>query len=124
MRSLMISFVALGLCACGGPHHVDNPVPAPRGGGSGPAINGELNVFVIDSRTGAVIPGASVRVGGATDPAPMLGTTSGNGLVTFTDKDLLKGPQTITASFSNYSPATWIGVNGAVVTIPLDPRGN
>ncbi len=91
------------------------------GGGVDDApVGGELNVHVIDARTGVAIAGAAVRVGGASATAPITGTTSAAGLVELTDA-ALSGKQTVTASAAGYAPATWIGVNGANVTLPLAP---
>ena len=94
-----------------------NPA-APRliaGGGVADApIGGKLNVYVIDQRTGAAIAGASVRVGSAT------GTTDATGLYVLDDA-ALAGRQTVTATATGHVPATWIGVAGANVTVPLTP---
>src|SRR5688572_6109061 len=119
IRCTALTYISLlGLLAgCGdddegGTNHVENPQPAEGGGVAGGSIRGELNVFVLDDDD-APIAGASVRVGGATDAEPLVGTTGANGLVTFSD-DGLAGKQTITASASGRTPSTIIGANGAV----------
>jgi hypothetical protein len=114
---------AIGACGGGssGPNHVENPMAAPGGGVQEGAIHGELNVFVIDADD-APVAGAMVRVGDAAAAAPLTGTTDASGLVTFED-DTLKGAQTITVTASGFAAQTWIGANGAVVTIPLTSTG-
>lgn len=98
------------ISACGG-NDVDPRVIAGGGVGDGD-IDGELNVYVIDTSTDAPIAGATVQVG-MTSPA-----TDATGLVTFTD---LEGKQTITVVASGYRSSHWIGVNGANVTVGLQP---
>ncbi len=91
------------------------------GGGVADApIGGELNVHVIDARTGAPLSGASVRVGDAAASTPLTGTTDGSGLAVLTSGGLA-GKQTVTASASGHAAATWIGVGGANVTVALAP---
>jgi len=104
--------VGLGLgvvIGCGG----DDPV-APRvipGGGIGDgAIDGRLNVHVIDGRTDAPIAGATVLVG--TDEQ----VTDADGLVVV---DGVSGPQTVTVKATGYQPTMWVGANGANVTMPV-----
>jgi hypothetical protein len=89
------------------------------GGGVADApIAGELNVHVIDARSGAPVSGATVRLGDAAATNPLTGTTGADGLVVLTSPTLA-GAQTVTASASGHAAATWIGVAGANVTIPV-----
>lgn len=113
--------LALATAACGGDdvNHVDNPAPIPGGGLGEGAVKGELNVFVVDGDDDAPIAGATVRVGAAAAAMPLTGTTDATGLVIFEDGSL-SGPQEITVTASGYAAATWIGANGALVTIPMD----
>jgi hypothetical protein len=104
MRSL---FGLAILAACGG-NDVD-PRVIPGGGIGDGAIEGEVNVHVIDEDD-EVVDGATVRVGGAE------AETDENGLAVFADVD---GPQTITVAASGFRTVVWAGANGANVTIPL-----
>ncbi len=118
----MTQRIALGLfilAACGGGKNDVDPRVVPGGGVGDGAINGELNVYVIDEITDEPVAGATVSVG---EPGaePLEGVTDSTGLFTF-DGDL-EGPQTITAVASGYAVATWFGANGANVTIPLSPE--
>jgi hypothetical protein len=93
--------------ACG-----SNPGPRliPGGGIGDGAIDGKLNVYVIDNYTKDPIANATVGVGGHE------GTTDGTGLVVFDD---LHGPQTIAVKATSYRMVAWIAADGANVTIPL-----
>lgn len=118
MRTAFALTAAIAAAACGGGgNHVENPMPIPGGGVGQGAIDGELNVFVVDGVTEQPVAGAAVRVGASSDAQPLTGTTDLSGLVTFEDD--LHGPQTITVTAEGYAAETWIGANGAVVTIPL-----
>jgi hypothetical protein len=121
LRALLATILAAG---CGGSdtfvNHVDNPQPQSGGGLGSGAVAGELNVFVIDDRTEAAVAGASVRVGAADDMAPLLAMTDDNGYALIADGKL-EGAQIVTVSAPDYAASTWFGVNGAVVTIPLQP---
>jgi hypothetical protein len=121
-RLLSVSFLAVGAAfGCGG---VSGP-PAPRmiaGGGIGDgAINGTLHVHVIDEETRAAISGARVRVGDASDPSPCEVLTDSTGLSSFQPDSCpgLAGAVTVTITAGSYAPVTWIGVNGANMTIPI-----
>jgi hypothetical protein len=102
--------VGLGLAACS--NDVDPRVIAGGGVGDG-EIDGEVNVYVIDSRTDAPIAGATVSIGETNK------TTDAKGLVTFSD---VEGEQTIAAKASNYRSTVWVHVNGANITIPMPPQ--
>jgi hypothetical protein len=90
--------------------------PPPRviaGGGIGDgAIDGVVNLYVIDDQTRKPIPGATVRIG-AVD-----GTTDASGLFVAHD---LTGPQTVIARSTGYRSELWIGANGANLTVDLQP---
>jgi hypothetical protein len=121
MRKLGL-VLALFAAACGDDdapsvNHVEDPEILPRGGIGSGAIQGELNVFVVDSVTSAPIAGATVRV--EAEPEPLTGNTDSTGLIVFTDSGLA-GAQTVTAQATDYANSTWIGANGAVLTIPLE----
>jgi hypothetical protein len=120
-RSTLI--LPLLLTACGNTS-VSGP-PTPRfieGGGLGDGpIEGGLNVYVFDDDTRAKVQGATVRVGGSSDPAACTATTDSTGLAVFEGMTctLLHGKQTITASAASYAPATWIGADAANVTMAI-----
>jgi hypothetical protein len=90
--------------------------PAPRqiaGGGIGDgAIDGVVNLYVIDDKTRMPISGATVRIGRSD------GMTDASGL--FVAHDLV-GPQTVIAGATGYRSELWIGANGANLTIDLQP---
>ena len=112
-RSLIAGLGTAALAACGGGGHDVDPTLVSGGGIADPGIDGEVNVFVIDEVTGDPIAGAMVHVG------DLEGETDADGL--FVAKgDALSGPTTITAMADDYVTATWVGANGANVTIPLD----
>jgi len=102
--------VGLGLAACS--NDVDPRVIAGGGVGDG-EIDGEVNVYVIDSRTDAPVAGATVAIGETNK------TTDAKGLVTFSD---VEGAQTIAVKAADYRNTVWVGVNGANVTIPIPPQ--
>jgi len=115
------SVVAILALGCGG---VSGP-PAPhiiRGGGVADGkISGNLNVYVTDEETRNVISSASVRVGASSDPDACVLLTDSTGLAKFEPMGCpsLTGPVTVTVSATGYGPVTWIGVNGANLTIPI-----
>jgi hypothetical protein len=82
----------------------------PGGGIGDGAIDGVVNLYVIDDVTGDPIPGATVRVG------DLDGTTDATGL--FIANDVV-GPQTVIAKASGMRSELWIGANGANMTIAL-----
>ncbi len=112
--------VALGCGSVSDNHPA--PVLVPGGGIGGGAIDGYLNVYVIDADTYAPVTGAAVQVGASSASAPCLGLTDSTGLVTFdptTSCPGLRGAVTVTASATGYAPSTWIGANGANMTINI-----
>src|SRR5947199_4808107 len=110
----MRTFALLGLFAasCGGNDSAPMPDapsgnhPPPRvipGGGIGDgAIDGVVNLYVIDDVTRSPVANASVAVGG------MTGSTDATGLFV---ADGLTGPQTIAVKASGYKSELWIGAN-------------
>jgi len=111
-RLLLCSTLLTSLVACGGGSSggdVD-PTLIPGGGIADPGLDGEANVYVIDEDTDAPIEGATVYVGSISGP------TDASGLFVATG---VSGPQTITAVAAGHVPSTWVGVDGANVTIPL-----
>ncbi|MFT3694934.1 MAG: hypothetical protein QM831_17420 [Kofleriaceae bacterium] len=108
MRTLLF----LSLIACG-----NSPDPRViKGGGVGDgAIDGTVNVYVIDNDTYAPITDATVEIG-STDQR-----TDDTGLVIFSD---VSGPQTVAVNATGYRGAVWQDVNGANLTIPVDKLGN
>jgi hypothetical protein len=108
---------------CGGVSGPPTPKMIPGGGVADGAINGHLFVHVTDEETRAVLSSASVRVGDASDPAPCTVLTDSTGLARFEPESCpgLKGPVMLTVSANAYAPATWIGVNGTNITLPLRP---
>ncbi len=117
--AILLTLLAPPMSGCGGKNDA-----APRlieGGGIGDgAIDGRLNVYVVEAYTDKPLANAEVRVGEPGED-PLVGTTDSSGLYTF-DGDLA-GPQTITAIADGYVVATWFGADGANVTMPLDPTG-
>jgi hypothetical protein len=111
------TMVLTAACGGGGSNDVD-PTLIPGGGVGSGSIDGEVNIFVIDSQTDQPIGGATVRLGEAGEAAPALGQTDSSGLITFTD---VSGPQVITVTASGHAASTWFGADGANVTIPLEP---
>jgi hypothetical protein len=108
--------------ACGGTEsHKVVPRVIPGGGVGDGAISGQLDVYVTDDDTRAPVAGASVRVGASAATAPCTALTDSTGLALFDSASCasLQGKQTLTASAAGYAPATWIGVNGSNVTMPV-----
>jgi hypothetical protein len=91
------------------PGSVD-PKMIPGGGVADAPIAGVLHVHVVAADSSA-IANATVQVGDKT------ATTSAAGLATF---DGITGPQTVTAVAAGHAATTWVGVEGANVTLPLE----
>jgi hypothetical protein len=89
--------------------------PEPRvipGGGIGDgAIDGVVNLYVIDDATREPISGAEVRVG------DLAGETDATGLFV---ADGAVGPQDIVVKAAGHRKELWLGANGANVTVNLD----
>jgi hypothetical protein len=121
MRSLVISTLLVAATSgCGGSSSGSSPdaytgnMPPPRvipGGGIGDgAIDGVVNLYVIDDATRSPISGATVRVGGID------GTTDATGLFVATG---VAGPQNIAVKATGYRSELWIAANGANCTVDL-----
>jgi hypothetical protein len=108
IHRLSISAI-LFAAACGGGHDVD-PELISGGGITDPGIDGEVNIHVIDELTGDPIEAAEIQVG------TVDGETDADGLFVAAG---VSGPQTITVIASGHVATTWVGVNGANVTIPV-----
>ncbi len=114
--------VPLTLAAgCGG-DDVNDPEPRliPGGGLGDGSINGVLNVYVIDGDSDEPIADAVVYVGDAGDEL-LQARTDSSGIARVEDGSL-RGPTTITAMANDYVAQSWMGADGANVTIPLDPE--
>jgi hypothetical protein len=120
MRSFISFALVVAASACGGSDSTPGPDaptgnhPPPRviaGGGIGDgAVDGVVNLYVIDDATRMPVSGATVRVGG------MDGTTDTTGLFVAND---VEGPQTVSVKATGYQSAMWVGANGANMTIDL-----
>ena len=119
MRTFAVTtLIAITACGNDSKPDVDAPsenLPPPRvipGGGIGDgAIDGVVNLYVIDDVSRKPISGAGVRVGSID------GTTDSTGLFVAHD---VHGPQTITAKANGFRTEVWVGVNGANVTLDLN----
>jgi hypothetical protein len=107
MRALLVA--ALIAAGCG--NDVD-PRVIPGGGVGDGEIDGEVNVHVIDSQTNEPIVGATVAIGETEKK------TDAKGLVVFAD---VEGAQTIAVLADGYRSGVWVKVNGANVTMPIEP---
>lgn len=120
LTSVRIGFALCVLVACGDDSSSptpDSPTgnhPPPRvipGGGIGDgAIDGVVNLYVMDDATRAPLANATVRVG------TQDGTTDATGL--FVAQGVV-GPQTVIAKLSGYRSEMWLGANGANMTMSL-----
>jgi len=118
---VLLGLVTLGLSGACGDDDVKN-TPDPRlieGGGVGDgAINGRVNIHVINGDTDEAIVGATILIG-EPDETAMEGETDSDGLFTLDDGSL-SGPTTVTVVADGYVTSTWFGANGANMTIPLN----
>ncbi|MBL8621235.1 MAG: hypothetical protein JNK64_08030 [Myxococcales bacterium] len=136
MNTRLASTLLLALCAvpaCGPSGGSDDaidapasdgvlpPIRIPGGGVTSAPIDGVVNVYVVEPGTATPIAGAAVHLGGAGGALQLDATTDPDGLAVFRDAGIA-GAQTITATASGRTAATWIGVAGGNVTIPLAPR--
>lgn len=112
IHSLPILSAILFAAACGDSGHDVNPELITGGGIADPGIDGEVNIHVIDELTDEPIEGAQVLVG------TIEGETDADGLFVAA-LESLSGPQVITVVASGHVATTWVGVDGANVTIPL-----
>ena len=83
------------------------------GGVSNAPLGGKLHVFAVETNSSTPIANAAVQVGS------LSGTTDASGLASFDDASLT-GKVNITVSATGHAAATWVGVTGANVTIPLE----
>ena len=111
MRTFLLLALIAASGACG-----NSPDPRLiKGGGVGDgAIDGVVNVYVIDNDTYAPIADATVEVAGKQQQ------TDDTGLVVQGD---VNGPQTIAVKATGYRGAVWQDVNGANVTIAVTKLG-
>jgi hypothetical protein len=118
-KCLRFGFVLCALVGCGDDAATtpDSPTgnrPPPRvipGGGIGDgAIDGVVNLYVMDDATRTPLANATVRVG------TLDGTTDATGL--FVAEGVV-GPQTVLAKMANYRSEMWLGANGANMTLSL-----
>src|SRR5262249_16837436 len=118
--AFLMGVLATAIPACGSdssPATPDSPTgnhPPPRiipGGGIGDgAVDGVVNLYVIDDQSRLPIGNASVQVGSVS------GTTGGTGLYVAQG---VTGPQTIAVQAASYKSVVWIGANGANATIDM-----
>jgi hypothetical protein len=110
--------IILGLVACGGtggngddaPSNVDPKLIAGGGVSDGP-LGDTLHVHVVEADSATPIAGATVTVGDQT------AQTDAAGLATFA---VAGDPVTVSATMAMRAATTWVGVDGANVTIPLE----
>ncbi|MBN2496507.1 MAG: hypothetical protein JXR96_18075 [Deltaproteobacteria bacterium] len=89
------------------------------GGGTGDgAIDGRLNVYVLDEHSERPIRGAFVMLGSGPDPS-FSATTDNDGLVTFRDP-VLAGSQIVTVYEEGYTLSTLFGLDAANLTVMLE----
>ena len=86
------------------------PVVLQGGGIGGGAIDGVVNLYVIDDQTRQPVAGAAVKVG-AVD-----GTTDATGLFVAAG---VTGKQDVIVTASGYRSEVWLGANGANMTMDL-----
>ncbi|HEX7481004.1 MAG TPA: IPT/TIG domain-containing protein [Polyangiales bacterium] len=92
---------------------------ADRGGLSGGPFEGTLNVTVVDSVAGFVVPGALVLLGD--DPTTRYkGLTNARGSITFSGTDL-KGPLTVHVSLKCFERGSIVAFNAQNVTVFISP---
>ncbi|MBW2277609.1 MAG: carboxypeptidase regulatory-like domain-containing protein [Deltaproteobacteria bacterium] len=118
MLRALLAFAVLA-SGCGEDINDADPRLIPGGGVGDGAIKKKINVYVIDEDTDQPVGGADVLVG-ESEETPLEGITDSTGLFTLED-DSLSGAQTITVVADGYTVSTWLGANGANVTIPLSP---
>ncbi len=90
-----------------------------HGGLSGGPIQGTLNVTVVDSIAGLVVPNAFVLVGDALD-GPYQGMTDAHGQITFAGDDLV-GPLTVHVAAKCMERASIVAFDAQNVTVHVTP---
>src|SRR6185312_13279984 len=105
-RGVSLAVGALAAAVGCGSVSDNHPAPMLVSGGAigGGGIDGYLNVYVIDADTNAVI-------------SPETADSTGLAIFDPTACAGLRGKVTVTASASGYAPTTWIGADGANMTI-------
>jgi hypothetical protein len=116
-----VTFLTVVTISCGGVSGPPMPRLIPGGGIGDGAVNGTLHVHITDDDTRAAVGSATVRVGESAAASPCQATTDSTGLASFEPENCpsLKGPVTVTVSATGYAPTTWVGANGANLTIPI-----
>jgi hypothetical protein len=99
-----------------GDRHEADPRLIAGGGVADAPLAQVVHVHAIDGRSGAAIAGATVSLGA------LSATTGADGKTSFDDA-ALAGPLDVTVRAAGHASATWIGVDGANVTVPLHPDG-
>jgi hypothetical protein len=84
------------------------------GGIGGGAVDGVVNLYVIDDTTRMPVEGASVRVGTVSGTTDATGLFIANGLT---------GKQEVVVTASGYRSEYWVGANGANMTVDIQ-KGN
>ncbi|MGE0551002.1 MAG: hypothetical protein AB7R00_28325 [Kofleriaceae bacterium] len=115
MRTTVLIFsvsAAFSGCGCDDPSG-NRPPPRviPGGGIDDGAIDGVVNVYVIDDTTREPVAGATVQIG------ELEGTTDTQGLFV---AEQLVGAQTVVVKATNYRSEMWVGANGANMTFNLE----
>jgi len=90
-----------------------------RGGLTGGALSGHLQVFILDAWTGVPIPGATAIAGSDAGTA-LVAHTDANGAASFSDASL-NGKVTVTAAEKCHQPLTFVDVPVDTVTAYLSP---
>lgn len=86
----------------------------------GEAIDGSVNVTVLDGETGARIAEAYITLGYRASDTIYTGVTNANGQVTISYPEI-SGPQTVSATASGYSSVTVTNVDAENVIVVLTP---
>ncbi len=89
------------------------------GGVWGDAVNGAVNVTVLDSYTNLPVMDAFVILGWES-ATPFKGRTDKRGQITLSGQDLF-GPVQVTASREDYSTSSLVGVDAENLTLHIDP---
>jgi len=93
--------------------------PASRPGTWGEPIDENVNVSVVDARSGDPLDAAFVMLGAASNNTPYRGYTNAAGQLVFSGAGL-KGAQSVTASKAGYQTVNLAGFNAENVTIGLE----
>ncbi len=111
------TILLVSLCACDGAD-ILTPVDGPPGGGvGGGALDGTLDVRVIDARARTPVAGASVSVG--LDGASVISATTDASGRARLRAAAISGVVDVQVRAAGYVATAWIGVSGRAVTVPL-----